>query len=208
MRSPIGDPPPHQGPLSHADGWRETAHRPGKGCPEGKGGRHHVGPAAHPDFPSVAGAWWPLSHVLLGRNRVGCSGPDPALSRSRACSGPPWREGGNRREGCDGSGGRKFLLPALTPSLLRCPSLWQVVFCSFTSTAAMVSLQSHPYSPCCFAAGLPSCPAQPPPALAPSSLCWRTPFLLVDLTSAINTNTLIRWLRVNGRCTSKRWPSV
>ena len=174
--------------------------------PRRKGGRHSVGPAAHPDLPSVAGAWWSLSHRLLGRSRVGCSGPEPALSSSRAHLALP------QREGCDRSGGRKFLLPVLTPSVLKCPCLWQVVFRSFTSAAGIVSFQSLCCSPLpscpprCSAARLPSCPAQCPSLPQPLLLLpcrWCTRFLLTDLTSAIKVNTLVRWLCVNGGCASK-----
>lgn len=28
---------------------------------QNKGGRHNMGPAAHPDLLTVAGAWWPFS---------------------------------------------------------------------------------------------------------------------------------------------------
>lgn len=147
----------------HRDGGKQHVDL-GEASPRRKGGRHSAGPAAHPDLPSVAGEWWPLSHRLLGRNRVGCSGPEPALSSSRAHPVLLWREG------CDRSGGRKFLLPVLTPLVLRCPCLWQVLFCSFASAAGIVSFQSLCRSPLpscpprCSAAGLPSHPSQPPPS--------------------------------------------
>lgn len=105
-------------PCKEQDQWSRVPcprHRVGRKQHADLGERHSMSPATHPGFSSAEWTQQPLSY--LGRSRVRCSSPEPSLSRSKALMMLP------QREGCDHSGGRKFLLLVLIPVVLRCHCL-------------------------------------------------------------------------------------